>query len=148
MLFRNENGEAEFAFQLTKFLKGKLRPGDRSQLDVHEHGYSPVMPLYLNPMLFLLVIFCSTGALRDFKGQEGLRRLLELDVPPNEPCIIIDWDPKALCKPVFTNSKGQLLTGASMSSYLRPMLIRAGFPDPPQMQDFRAEGLTRIGNLP
>ncbi|KAI1416949.1 hypothetical protein F5Y13DRAFT_185782 [Hypoxylon sp. FL1857] len=149
IVFRNEHGLEEFALQLTKSLKGKdPRSSKLPQTDIHEGGFGSPQPLFMNPIIFFLVIFCVNGALRDFRGEDGLFRLLDLKLHENTPTIRIHWDRSVLDKPVFTGAKGKLLTAREASEGLRMLGIRSGCPEPPTFHDLRAEGLTNIDLRP
>lgn len=92
ILFRNERGECEFALQSTKFLKGHNPLSSKLPTPhIHEGGVFKRQPLYMNPILFFLAIFHARGALRDYRGAEGLSQLLNLSVPPGQSQILIPW---------------------------------------------------------
>ncbi|KAF3346068.1 Zinc finger protein [Verticillium dahliae VDG2] len=144
IVYQNERGEAEFALQSTKFLKGRCHaPSTLPTPDIHERGNLEPQPLYTNPILFLLAIFCSAGALKDYEGLDGLLRLLELR-PEAKEIIHIQWGRSVLTSPIFSGAKGRIMTARLFSKELRALLMRAGFPEPPSLHCFRAEGLTNI----
>ncbi|EGY23731.1 uncharacterized protein VDAG_05169 [Verticillium dahliae VdLs.17] len=68
--------------------------------------------------------------------------------PILEPAIHIQWHKDVLHLPVFSGSSGRIMTANLFSSELRSLLMRAGFPDPPGLHCFRAEGLTNIDANP
>ncbi|CRK14541.1 hypothetical protein BN1723_010373 [Verticillium longisporum] len=145
IVFRNESGETEFGLQLTKWLKGRRHePSTLPTPDIHERGNLEAQLLYMNPILFLLSIFCSAGALRDYMGLDGLTRLLDLEVGPGEPAVHIRWHINVLHSPIFSGPSERIMTANLFSSVLRSLFMRAGFPDPPGLHCFRAEGLTNI----
>ncbi|CRK10003.1 hypothetical protein BN1723_009120 [Verticillium longisporum] len=122
IILRNESGETEFGLQLTKWLKGKCHePSTLPNPDIHERGNLEPQPLYTNPIL-----------------------LLNLKVGPDEPAVHIQWHKNVLHLPIFSGSSGRIMTTNLFSSVLRSLLTRAGFPDPPGLHCFRAEGLTNI----
>ncbi|KAI3341942.1 hypothetical protein F4824DRAFT_495801 [Ustulina deusta] len=149
ILFKNELGNPEFALQSTKFLKGKHPLSSKLPTpNIHEGGTFARQPLYMNPILFFLAIFCSKGALRDYRGAEGLSRLLDLKVGPGQSQVLIHWDLSVLDQPIFSGPSGNILTAKAFSKELREVEIRAGFPDPPSLHCYRAEGLTNVDSNP
>ncbi|KAK8028127.1 hypothetical protein PG991_005183 [Apiospora marii] len=154
VVFRNEEGQPEFAVQMTKFLKGfEEKSSKLTQCDLHEGEYGGSLPLFMNPILFLLVIFCTTGAFRDYRGIEGLYKLLDLDdIPPFSGFRAIQWNPEVRDTPVFRGApqstgereERRMMKAHMLSKELRALGIRSGCPDPPTLHDFRAEGLTKI----
>lgn len=102
----------------------------------------------MNPIIFFLAIFCADGALRDYRGVEGLIKLLELQVAPGQPAVQIRWHPDVLSKPIFKGNSQRVLTSNAFSRELREVQVRAGFPEPSGLHGFRAEGLTKIGRYP
>ncbi|KAI1655474.1 hypothetical protein F4813DRAFT_160421 [Daldinia decipiens] len=149
IVFRNEHGLEEFSLQLTKFLKGKHPKSSKlPQPDIHEGGFGAPQPLYMNPLLFFLVIFCVNGALRDYRGEQGLFKLLDLKLCEDTPMMRIHWHRSVLNQPLFTGMSGKILRAREVSEGLRALGIRSGFPKPPTFHDFRAEGLTNIDLKP
>ncbi|KAI0525805.1 hypothetical protein F5B22DRAFT_587822 [Xylaria bambusicola] len=149
IVFQNERNDPEFALQVTKKLKGHHPLSSKLPTpDIHEGGVSERRPLYMNPMLFFLAIFYARGALRDYRGAQGLSRLLDLKVPPGQKQILIHWHQSVLNQPVFSGPSGKILTAGAFTKELRPAEIRAGFPDPPSLHDYRAEGLTNVDSNP
>ncbi|KAI5920138.1 hypothetical protein F4810DRAFT_713837 [Camillea tinctor] len=147
--FRNEDGETEFSMQTTKFLKARNPESSKLPMpDIHEGRFQEARPLYMNPMLFHLVIFIANGALRDYRGKEGLLKLLDVRLGPDQPKMVISWDRMVLSNPIFSGPSGKILGANAFSKVLRELGIRAGFPDPPSLQCFRSEGLTRIDSDP
>ncbi|ORY57480.1 uncharacterized protein BCR38DRAFT_489986 [Pseudomassariella vexata] len=110
--------------------------------------YARPRPLYLNPFLFYLPIFCATGALRDYKGEDGLMKLLDRKLGPKEERRSIPWDLSVVDKPIFTGAGGRIWTAHDYSKALRETGIRSGFPNPPSQHDYRREGLTNIDEIP
>ena len=58
----------------------------------------PTPPLYTNGILFLLAIFISARAFRDFPT---IRDILSVRPPPREKFRIMDWSDDVLDDPVF-----------------------------------------------
>ncbi|KAK6843373.1 hypothetical protein PG987_004233 [Apiospora arundinis] len=149
IVFRNEHGRSEFAIQLTKFLKGHSSKSSKlPQCDLHEGDFWGPQPLFMNPIMFLLVIFCAKGALREYHGMEGLSKLLDLEVSEHPGFKCIQWDRTVLDLPVFSSASGSILKAATVSGALRELGIRSGCPEPPTLHDFRAEGLTKMDMNP
>lgn len=118
----------------------------RSRAHIHEGQFSDeILPLYTNPMLFWMALFCSAGALRDYKGIEGILELLDVRVDQQTPVRKIEWNPAVLDKPVFKGTNGRILTAGVFTRDFRDLQVRAGFPEPAGLQDIRAENLTQIG---
>ncbi|KAI1489434.1 hypothetical protein F5X96DRAFT_679770 [Biscogniauxia mediterranea] len=110
--------------------------------------YARPRPLYLNPFLFCLAIFCATGALRDYKGEDGLMRLLDRKLGPKTDRLCIQWDMSVKGRPIFTGAGGRIWTADDYGKALREAGIRSGFPNPPSQHDYRREGLTNIDEIP
>ncbi|KAG7151609.1 hypothetical protein HYQ46_012601 [Verticillium longisporum] len=70
--------------------------------------------------------------------------LLDLEVGPGEPAVHIRWHINVLHSPIFSGPSERIMTANLFSSVLRSLFMRAGFPDPPGLHCFRAEGLTNI----
>ncbi|EGY23462.1 uncharacterized protein VDAG_04900 [Verticillium dahliae VdLs.17] len=70
--------------------------------------------------------------------------LLDLEVGPGEPAVHIRWHTNVLHSPIFSGPSERIMTANLFSSVLRSLFMRAGFPDPPGLHCFRAEGLTNI----
>ncbi|ROT35347.1 hypothetical protein SODALDRAFT_346302 [Sodiomyces alkalinus F11] len=120
IVYQNERGEPEFALQLTKFLKGRCHlPSTLPTPDIHERGKLEPQALYTNPILFLA-----------------------------KEIIPIQWHGSVLNSPIFCGASGRIMTAGLFSKELRSLLIRAGFPNPPGLHSFRAEGLTNIDANP
>ncbi|KAI0398860.1 hypothetical protein F4802DRAFT_613315 [Xylaria palmicola] len=81
----------------------------------------------------------------DYRGAEGLSQLLNLRVPPGQSQILIHWHRSVLGQPIFSGPSGKMLRANAFGKELRSAEIRAGFPDPPSLHCYRAEGLTNVG---
>ncbi|KAK6860855.1 hypothetical protein PG995_004491 [Apiospora arundinis] len=120
--------------------------------DLHEGEYGGPQPLFMNPILFLLVIFCTSGAFKEYHGVEGLSRLLDLEVPPQPGFRSIQWNPEVANTAVFRGQpqsterckERHMMKAGALSRELRELGIRSGCPKPPTLHDFRAESLTKI----
>ena len=60
----------------------------------------------------------------------------------------LHWDPRVLNKPFYDGQAGGIEKANSFAKRLDALGRRAGYPKPPTIHDFRAEGLHIIGKLP
>ncbi|KAK0747306.1 hypothetical protein B0T21DRAFT_300960, partial [Apiosordaria backusii] len=146
-VFLNEHGNAEFAVQLVRDAKGMTdAPDKRPEHSLYE-GLGP-MPLICNPMLPILAILIATKAFKDYETIEDL-----LDIQPSEGEMIhLQWKESVLDLPFFKSmsargTPGKIETATAFSKRLRLLGFRAGYPRPPTIHDFRAEGLYWIDKL-
>ncbi|KAG6901097.1 hypothetical protein C0995_000798 [Termitomyces sp. Mi166 len=142
-IFRNEYGDAEFAMQVVKDAKGMtFMPCKRPEHSLHE-GLEE-RPLFCNPILTHLAMFIAKGAFRDYKTME---ELLALEPPDEEEMYLLRWEPEMYDRPIYQRKDGKMESASTFSNRLRGLAHRAGYPNPPTVHDFRAEGLFRIGNF-
>ncbi|KAJ7648133.1 hypothetical protein FB45DRAFT_1102841 [Roridomyces roridus] len=142
-IFRNEYGDAEFALQVVKDAKGMtFMPCKRPEHSLHE-GLEE-RPLFCNPILTHLAMFIAKGAFRDYKTME---ELLALEPPDDEEMYLLRWEPEVYDRPIYQRKDGKMESASTFSNRLRSLAHRAGYPNPPTIHDFRAEGLFRIGNF-
>ncbi|KAH7031052.1 uncharacterized protein B0I36DRAFT_288833, partial [Microdochium trichocladiopsis] len=80
----------------------------------------------------------------DFKGVEGFLELF--DIRADEPAAlrVIEWNPKVLDQPIFADVDGSILTASKVSTAMRELGFRSGFPQPFTIHDLRAESLTTV----
>ncbi|KAK0621131.1 hypothetical protein B0T17DRAFT_276620 [Bombardia bombarda] len=119
-VFRNEHGNKEFAIQLVRDAKNLTHtPGKRPEHTLYE-GLGP-MPLLCNPMIPILAILVANKAFRDYHSLEDLLAIEPLD--------------------------DEMIHPNAFSNRLRALGVRAGYPRPPTIHDFRAEGLFWINQF-
>ncbi|KDN70506.1 hypothetical protein CSUB01_07951 [Colletotrichum sublineola] len=146
-VFRNEHGNAEFAIQLVRDAKGMTHtPDKRPQHSLYE-GLGQ-MPLICNPMLPILAILVAEKAFKDYST---LAELLAIE-PADDEMRQLRWNDSILDQPFFksTSSKRttrKIETANAFGRRLRALGFRAGYPRPPTVHDFRAEGLYWIDKL-
>ena len=97
------------------------------------------MPLTCSPMLMLI-------AAKAFRDYDTIEELLDI-VPPEGEMLHLQWKEGVLNTPFFKSmSARQKIEKANAFSFrLRALGIRTGYPRPPTIHDFRAEGLYWIG---
>jgi hypothetical protein len=107
------------------------------------HEGSESRPFILNLILPMLAMSVARGAIRDYSTIEEL-----LEIPPPEKEIYrLYWKPCMLDKPFYENQTGEIKKANSFSSRLNGLGRCTGYPNPPTIHDFRAEGLHLIGKL-
>ncbi|KAK2022058.1 hypothetical protein LX32DRAFT_574259 [Colletotrichum zoysiae] len=146
-VFRNEHGNAEFAIQLVRDAKGMTHTPDKSPAHSLYEGLVQ-MPLICNPMLPILAILVAEKAFKDYST---LTELLAIE-PADDEMLQLRWNDRILDQPFFksASSKGttrKIETANAFSRRLRELGFRAGYPCPPRVHDFRAEGLYWIDQL-
>jgi hypothetical protein len=104
----------------------------------------------MNPILFQLARFCSMGALRDYKGIDGMMALLEKQPSVPKKGLkregeIICWDRRVENMPLFPGENGKVMKADVLHRSVRELMTRAHFPEPPGIHSFRGEGLHDIG---
>ncbi|KAL2273120.1 hypothetical protein FJTKL_04930 [Diaporthe vaccinii] len=140
-VFRNEDGNAEFAVQITRDAKGMTYEPDKRPQHVIYEGLA-AMPLLCNGMLPILAIAIAAKAFRDCDTIEDL-----LALEPVEGAMLhLQWKDSVLEQPFFKTlssrrAQGKIETAGALSKRLRALGLRAGYINPPTIHDFRAEGL-------
>jgi hypothetical protein len=97
-------------------------------------------------MLPFLARLLVHGAFRDYHTIEELLSIM----PPEGEMLQLYWRDELLDNPFFKNqstknSEEKIETADAFSKRLRALGLRAGYPKPPTVHDFRAEGLYWIG---
>ncbi|PQE10450.1 RTC4-like domain-containing isoform 2 protein [Rutstroemia sp. NJR-2017a BBW] len=137
IVFLNEDDRPELAMQLTK---------DAKNMTNTPHRRAVSRPLYQNPLLPYLAIFLSRGAFRDYKT---LHELFATTPIQEHRAFQINWEEDLLDTPLFLNqsTKGtkRIENAGAFGSRHLECGIRAGFPVPPTIHDWRAEGLFLTG---
>jgi hypothetical protein len=110
----------------------------RPEHAVHE-GLN-LLPLLYNPMLPILAKAIFEKAFQDF---ETIEQLLAIE-PPEDGMRHLRFTEKLLNKPFFQGSDGRILTAGAFAHRLKNLGLRAGYPKPPVIHDFRAENLHGI----
>lgn len=85
----------------------------------HEGNFWGPQPSFINPIMFLHVMFCAKGALRDYHGMESLYKLLDQEDPEHPGVKYIQWDRNVLSLPVFPGASGGILNTSTVSGALR-----------------------------
>jgi hypothetical protein len=106
-------------------------------------GYEKA-PLFCNSLLFTLAKLLSRNAFRDFSTIESL---LEFVPPKDTRSYPIAWRDDLLEQPFFLGAgrNGSIETASAFHRRQKDAGIRACFPDPPTMHDWRANSLFLIG---
>lgn len=104
------------------------------------------MLLCFNPMLPFLARLLAHGGFRDYCTIEELLSI----VPPEGEMLQLYWKEELLDTPFFQSqpsngSAEKIETAAAFSKRNRALGFRAGYPKPPTVHDWRAEGLYWIG---
>jgi hypothetical protein len=104
------------------------------------------LPLFCQPMLFILAILVAKRAFKDY---ETIDELLDL-VPPNGEMYPLQWSKSVVDLPFFESMSAKALPGkienaSAFSNRFRGLGSRSGYPQPPTVHDFRAIGLYLIG---
>ncbi|EJT68897.1 hypothetical protein, variant [Gaeumannomyces tritici R3-111a-1] len=146
-VFRNEHGNAEFAIQLVRDAKGMTDNPDKRPEHALYEGLGP-MPLICNAMLPMLAILIAAKAFRDY---DTLKDFLDIK-PPEGEMVHLRWKDSILDQPFFKSmsarkTAGKMESAKALSKRLRALGFRAGYPHPPTIHDFRAEGLYWIDKL-
>ena len=93
-------------------------------------------------MLPYLARLLVHGAFRDVRT---MKELLSI-VPPEGEMMQLYWKDELLDKPFYKSQSAEKIeTAGAFSNRLRALGFRAGYPKPPTVHDFRAEGLYWIG---
>ncbi|KAK0641459.1 hypothetical protein B0T16DRAFT_214715 [Cercophora newfieldiana] len=143
----NEHGNAEFAVQLVREAKNMTYdPDKRPEHSLYEGLVA--MPLVCNAMLPILAILVATKACRDY---DTLEDLLAIQASEGE-MVHLQWKESVRDLPFFKSmsargTPGRIETANAFSKRLRSVGFRAGYPRPPTIHDFRAEGLFWINKL-
>ena len=126
-----------------------IRYPHRANFDRPKHAFSEGRypgPLYHNPELPYPAIWLTRGAFRDY---ETLGELLTIIPTQEERCITIHWKDDLRNQPVFhsssANGENTIESAGAFSQRHKELGIRAGFPVPPTIHDWRAEGLFLVG---
>ncbi|KAH7113182.1 hypothetical protein B0J11DRAFT_619325 [Dendryphion nanum] len=139
--FLNEDNRPELAMQLTKDAKNMTNTPHRRPQHAFAEGRYP-RPLYQNALIPYLAAFLSRRAFRDYKT---LQELLAVTPTQEHRAFQIHWKEDLLEAPVILNqsTKGakRIENAGAFGSRHRECGIRAGFPVPPTIHDWRAEGL-------
>ncbi|KAM9874786.1 hypothetical protein VDGL01_11107 [Verticillium dahliae] len=169
-VFRNEQGNTEFAVQLVRDAKGMTHEPDKrydlegtsrkklvddkltEPLNRPEHSLYEgfvSMPLICNPMLPILAILIASKAFKDY---DTIDDLLSIPPPPEGEMVALQWKKEVLDSPFFKSmssrtTSGKIESAGSVSKRLRALGVRAGYTKPPTFHDFRAEGLFWINKL-
>ena len=104
------------------------------------------VPLFCQPMLFILAILVAKGASRDYKTIEELFDV----VPPAGEMCALQWDENVVRMPFFESTStrggpGKISKAGAFSNRFLDLGFRSGYPRPPTMHDFKAIGLFLIG---
>lgn len=143
-VFRNEHRNAEFAVQVVRDAKNMTTtPDKRPEHSLYE-GLVP-MPLICNSMLPILAMLIAAKAFRDY---DTIEELLDI-VPPEEEMLHLQWKESVLGTPFFKSmsAREKIEKANAFSFRLRALGFRTGYPRPPTIHDFRAEGLYWIDKL-
>ncbi|KAI1865948.1 uncharacterized protein JN550_007926 [Neoarthrinium moseri] len=147
IVIRKEDGQPGLAFEFERDAKGMtLTPNERPRHAIYEAPEGQM--LLLNPILPILAIILSRGALRDYKT---IQDILRIPAPPKGQDITLTWSDEVLSQPVFPRIRegsgltDKMETANKVGEYLRALGFRAGFPEPLTIHDFRAEYLQLLG---
>lgn len=104
------------------------------------------MPLICNPMLPILAILITTKAFQDY---ETIDDLLAIQPSVGE-MVHLQWKKGVRDLPFFKSTSARsaprkIESATAFGKRLRHLGFRAGYPRPPTIHDFRAEGLYLIG---
>ena len=80
-----------------------------------------------------------------FQHYSTMEELLEIAPPPEMQMHHLEWDPRVLDKPFYDSQEGEIEKANLFAKRLSALCRRAGYPKPPTVHDFRAEGLHIIG---
>ncbi|KAK0636608.1 hypothetical protein B0T17DRAFT_85569 [Bombardia bombarda] len=146
-VFRNEHGNVEFAVKVMRDAKGMTQtPDKRPEHSVYE-GLVP-LPLFCQPILFILVILVAKRAFRDY---ETIEELLDL-IPPDGEMYPLQWRESVVDMPFFESisakaPSGKIENASAFSKRFQGLGFRSGYPRPPTVHDFRAIGLYLVDKL-
>jgi hypothetical protein len=87
----------------------------------------------------------ARGSFRDYTTME---ELLAIPPPPEKEMYELHWKPRVLNKPFYERKGGEIEKANLFATRLSALCRRTGYPRPPTVHDFRAEGLHIIGELP
>lgn len=116
-----------------------LTPVARPEHTVYE-GLVPV-PLLCNPMLPILAKAITKNAIRDYRT---IDELLGIE-PPDEEMYPFHLNESVLDIPFFQDPAGKMQKATAFGNRLKALGLCAGYPRPPTIHDFRAEGLVLTG---
>ncbi len=82
-----------------------------------------------------------------FRDYDTIESILEITPPKESSGVVIAWRDDLLEKPFFSSATGDgsIETASAFHRRLIDAGIRAGFPEPPTMHDWRANALFLIG---
>ncbi|KAK4182222.1 hypothetical protein QBC35DRAFT_548912 [Podospora australis] len=134
MVFRNEYGTSEFAFQLVRDAKGMTDiPHQRPKHAIYEGKDAGL--LFENGMLFHLAFFIAREALTKQPNQ-------------GEDISIIPWKETILDKPFYPSmSRNGVERAGAISKRIRDLGFRAGYVRPPRPHEFRAGSLMQVAKF-
>ena len=94
-------------------------------------------------MLPILAMLIAAKAFRDY---DTIEELLDI-VLPEEEMLYLQWKESVLSTPFFKSmsAREKIEKANAFSFRLRALGFRTGYPRPPTIHDFRAEGLYWIG---
>jgi hypothetical protein len=104
------------------------------------------LPLFCQPILFILAILVAKRAFRDY---ETIEELLDL-VPPDGEMYPLQWRESVVNLPFFESMSakapsGKIENASAFSKRFQGLSFRSGYPRPPTVYDFRAIGLYLVG---
>ncbi|KAH8799672.1 hypothetical protein F5884DRAFT_113557 [Xylogone sp. PMI_703] len=146
-VFRNEHRNVEFAVKVIRDAKNTTQSPDKKPEHSVYEGLVP-LPLFCQPLLFILAILIAKRAFKDYETVEELFSL----VPPDGEMYPLQWSERVVDQPFFESmsaraSPGKIENASAFSKRFKSLGYRSGYPRPPTIHDFRAVGLYLIDKL-
>ncbi|QKX61611.1 uncharacterized protein TRUGW13939_08763 [Talaromyces rugulosus] len=142
VVFRNEEGMAEFAVRVVRPAKGQTyNPENNPEHAMHEGRGAK--PFFLNPVLMFLALWIARGAFRDYSTVDQI-----LDIPPpaqGRDAHVLHWRDGNL--PLFPGVDQRIQKANAFDAHRYFLGKRAGFPYPPTIHEIRAEGVSLVDSM-